>query len=60
MRRRPTEGEPRLSVYVENTGSTEATYTDTGVVSGTRYVYRVKTINAAGAGERSNFVRVDR
>ena len=60
LRRRPTEGEPRLSVYVENTGSTEATYTDTGVVSGTRYVYRVKAINAAGAGERSNFVRVDR
>ena len=40
LRRRPTEGEATLSVYVENTGSTATTYTDTGVTAGVRHVYR--------------------
>ena len=59
LRRRPREGEPSLMVYVQDTGSTATTHTDTDVVSGTRYVYRVKAINDAGLSPRSNFVRVE-
>ena len=59
LRRRPCEGEQTLLVYVENTGSTATTFTDTGVTAGTQHVYRVKAINGAGAGERSNYVNVD-
>ena len=59
LRRRPTEGEDALSIYVENTGSTATTFTDTNVVAGIRYVYRVKAINEAGTGRQSNFVRAD-
>ena len=57
LRRRPTEGEDTLLVYVENTGSTAATYTDTNVTSGVRYVCRVKAINSAGVGAQPNFAR---
>ena len=59
LRRRPTEGEDALSIYVENTVSTATTFTDTNVVAGIRYVYRVKAINEAGTGRQSNFVRAD-
>ena len=59
LRRRPLEGEPNLLVYVNNTGSTVTTYTDAAVIAGTRYVYRVKAINDAGEGARSNYVRVE-
>ena len=59
LRRRPTDGEDALSIYVENTGSTATTFTDTNVVAGIRYVYRVKAINEAGTGRQSNFVRAD-
>ena len=58
LRRRPSEGENTLLVYVENTGTTAAAWTDTGVTAGTQHVYRVKAINAAGAGEQSNYVNV--
>ena len=47
-----------LQVYVANTGSSAATFTDSAVAAGTRYVYRVKAINAAGVGDRSNYVRI--
>ena len=57
LRRRPYEGEKTLLVYVENTGSTATTYTDTNVTSGVRYVYRVKVINAAGLSQWSNYAR---
>ena len=57
LRRRPHEGEETLLVYVENTGSTATTFTDTDVTSGVRYVYRVKAINSAGVGAQSNFAR---
>ena len=50
LRRRPTEGEHALSVYVPDTGSAVTSYTDTGVDAGTKYVYRVKAINEAGGG----------
>ena len=59
LRRRPCEGEQTLLVYVENTGSTATTFTDTGVTAGTQHVYRVKAVNGAGAGERSNYVNVN-
>lgn len=59
LRRRPTQGEDTLTVYVENTGNTAAAYTDTEVTPGIQHVYRVKAINAAGLSEQSNFVRVD-
>ena len=59
LRRRPTEGEDSLEIYVENTGNTDTTYTDTSVTAGVRHVYRVKAKNAIGLSEQSNFVRVD-
>ena len=59
LRRRPTEGEDTLLVYVEDTGSATASYTDNDVTAGVRHVYRVKAINGAGVGPQSNFVRVD-
>ena len=43
---------------MENTGSTDASYTDTDDLAlGYRHVYRVRAINAAGLGGVSNFVR---
>ena len=59
LRRRPELGEDTLLVYVEDTNGTGTTYTDTGVTAGTRHVYRVKSINAAGVGSWSNYVRVE-
>ena len=56
LRRRPTEGENTLLVYVADTQSTATTYTDTNVTPGVQHAYRVKAINAAGAGPVSNFV----
>ena len=60
LRRRPREGEQSLEIYVADTGSAATTYTDTSAPAGTLYVYRVKAINAAGVGSRSNYVNVDR
>ena len=58
LRRRPTEGENTLLVYVEDTGSAATTYTDANVSAGVKHVYRVKAINAAGLSKRSNVVKV--
>ena len=60
LRRRPQREETDLEVYVDDTGSPAATYTDTTTVEPTRYVYRVKARNAAGLSEWSNFVRLDK
>ena len=58
LRRRPPLGENQLLAHVENTGSTDASYTDTvDLALGYRHVYRVRAINAAGLGGGSNFVR---
>ena len=57
LRRRPTEGEDTLLVYVEDTGSTATTYADTNVTAGVRHVYRVRAINAAGLSQWSNYAR---
>ena len=59
LRRRPSEGEKALLVYVQDTGSTATVYTDADVTAGTQHVYRVKAINAAGVGAQSNYVNVD-
>ena len=57
LRRRPTEGEKTLLVYVEDTGSTATVFTDTDVAVGIRHLYRVKAINVAGLSGWSNYVR---
>ena len=59
LRRLPQEGEDTLLVYVADTGSTATTYMDTGTTVGTRHVYRVKALNATGASQHSNWVRID-
>ena len=56
LRRRPTQGEDTLLVYVADTGSTATTYMDTNVTAGVKHVYRVKAIKSAGVGPRSNYV----
>ncbi|MYB77252.1 MAG: hypothetical protein F4X83_09185, partial [Chloroflexi bacterium] len=64
LRRRPDHGETELLVHVadtesiDDTESIETTYTDTDVAPGTRYVYRVKAINAIGLGPFSKPVTV--
>ena len=58
LRRRPTEGENSLLVYVEDTGSAATTYSDANVSAGIKHVYRVQAINAAGLSKRSNAVRI--
>ena len=58
LRRRPTEGENTLLVFVEDTGSAATTYTDANVSAGIKHVYRVQAINAAGLSKRSNAVRI--
>ena len=45
-------------MYVEDTGSTATTFTDTTVAAGILHVYRVKAIKSAGAGPRSKKVTV--
>ena len=60
LRRRPQEDETSLQVYVNDTGSTATSYTDTGTLLDTRYVYRVKARNSAGVGPQSNYVRIDK
>ena len=59
LRRRPRENEPVLKIKVADTGSTTTRWTDTDAPASTLYVYRVKAINAAGAGPWSNYVNVD-
>ena len=58
LRQRSTQGESTLSVYVEDTGSTGTTYTDTEVAPGIQHVYRVKAVNDAGVNEPSDSAQV--
>ena len=58
LRRRPTLGEDTLLVYVADTQSPAATYTDTDITTGVQHVYRVKAINGAGTGPVSNYVNM--
>ena len=59
LRRRPRQNENTLLIHVTDTGSTVTNYTDRNVAAGDLYVYRVKAINAAGTGPRSNYVNVE-
>ena len=45
LRRRPTQGEDTLPVYVEDAGNTATEYSDLDVTPGVRHVYRVKAIS---------------
>ena len=58
LRRTPDDGEHALSVHVADTGSAATSFIDTDVAAGTRYVYRVKAINEAGVGPRSQRVNI--
>lgn len=58
LRRRPDDGENNLLVHVSDTGNIDTTYTDTDVQPNTRYVYRVKAINADGVSPSSNSLTV--
>ena len=58
LRRRPYFGEDELLTYVADTGSTATSYTDTEATPKVRHVYRVKAINPAGVGHRSNSISV--
>ena len=59
LRQRPAEGEDALLVYVEDTGSTDTSYTDVDVTAGIQHLYSVKAINDAGLSEPSNSVQVN-
>ena len=59
LRRKPRIGETSLEVYVDNTNSTETTYTDTNASTGTLYVYRVKAVNSVGVGPQSGYANVE-
>ena len=54
LRRRPDQGEDRMLVHVSDTGGVQTEYVDTAVQPGKLYEYRVKAINGAGIGRRSN------
>ena len=49
----------RFDILVEDTGSAATTYTDTDVSADTRYVYRVKAINAQGLSSQSGYRRAN-
>ena len=48
--------DPALKILVANTGNTDVTYTDRSTAHGMKHAYRVKAINSAGVGPRSNYV----
>ena len=52
---RPKLGDDSFVVYVEDTGSTATSFTDTDTAPGI-HIYRVMAINAAGVGKRSNYI----
>ena len=58
LRRRPDHGEGRTFVHVHDTGGAQTEYADTTVQPDTLYEYRVKAINGAGVGPRSNSVQI--
>ena len=58
LRRRSSMGEPKLLVYVADTGSTATAYTDTDMTAGAPHNYRVQAISDSGLGERSDYIKV--
>ena len=60
LRQLPSQDETELTTLVDNTGSSDASYTDTSATTpGERYIYRVKTIRGDDRSGMSYFVRVD-
>ena len=53
------EGAAAFVAVVDDTGSPATSHTDTSVTARTRYVYRVKAINAAGLSGRSTWLNVE-
>jgi hypothetical protein len=51
---RSTDAGSTWSTSTPNTGNTATTYSDTGLVQGTTYTYRVSAINAIGTSSPSN------
>src|SRR5207245_4880736 len=51
---RSTDGGTTWSTLVANTGITETTYSDTGLMHGTAYTYRVSAINSVGMSSPSS------
>ena len=58
-RDRDTQKAGEFTMTESGTGSSETSYTDTGVEPETRYVYRVKAINEHGASKWSGYARAD-
>jgi predicted outer membrane repeat protein len=60
LRRRPLQEETELTTLVDNTGSSETSYTDTSATTpGERYVYGVKSIRGEERSDISESVSVD-
>ena len=59
LRRLPQQGEPRPTVYVADTGSTNTAYTDEdATVAGEQYNYRVKALRGNQKSGTSNLAKV--
>ena len=60
LRREPAVHEPGYFVTINaNTGSAATTYTDSTVEPETRYVFRVKAVNAVGVSKQSRFTNIN-
>ena len=53
------QGAAQFVVIMDDTGTSDASYTDTSVTARTRYVYRVKAINSVGLSEQSSYFNVE-
>ena len=51
--RLPDRGEKQFGMLVENTGSAATSYVDQTASAGTKHIYRVQALNAAGEGQSS-------
>ena len=58
LRRRPSEGGKSLLVQIDDTGNTDTEWTDTDIVIGMKYIYRVKAINGSRTGKISNVFKI--
>ena len=54
--RRLQDSRSGLAVFVDDTGSSDTTFTDHTVQPNTQYVYRIRARNAVGLSQVSNFV----
>ena len=54
LRHRPDEDEDVPLVYVEDTGATDTTYTDTDVTAGVKHIYHVRALGKTGMSTNSD------